>query len=110
MKLTCNCNYYIHLQCLLKWVDIKPICPTCRAPIKVKNKKRPQRNQNRNGHRTRRSIRRSRRVADEIYNTRNYNRSIVYNRNTNNNVSQLQARIFLSIISIVGVILIIIYL
>ena len=37
IHLTCNCNYHIHLRCLLQWVDIKPLCPTCRAPIRVKN-------------------------------------------------------------------------
>ena len=116
IQLTCNCNYHIHLHCLLQWVDIKPLCPTCRAPIRVKNKKRSHRNgnqnriRNQNVHRTRRSSRRSRRVADDIYDARNYNEFIVYNRNINNNVSQLQAGIFLFIISIVSVILIIIYL
>ena len=130
IHLTCNCNYHIHLRCLLQWVDIKPLCPTCRAPIRVKNKKRSHRNQNQNRNRnqnrnqnqnrnvhrairssrTTRSSRRSRRVTDDIYDARNYNEFIVNNRNINNNVSQLQAGIFLCVISMVSVILIILYL
>ena len=32
-KKSCNCNSYVHKQCLIKWYNYKSICPVCRKSI-----------------------------------------------------------------------------
>ena len=108
IKLTCNCNYYIHLQCLLQWVDIKPICPTCRAPIDVKNKRLSNRNRIRNN--TRYNTRRNRRIANHRYNTRQYNDFLTTNRNINNDFNKLQIALILFVFFITIIVIVSIFL
>jgi hypothetical protein len=36
IKKKCACRFKVHEECLLTWINKKPVCPYCRQPILIK--------------------------------------------------------------------------